>query len=125
MKINPSAIESASGHRVDSHPRAILRRRLAAARRFAVPACILLAASLAEAGQPLFAPAPSPISPVVVSPQMQNSVNVTANSNQAVMNQIIGQLNRRQLQSQIATANFAAQRPTYLPQQTISVKRGK
>ena len=125
MKTNHSAIDTGSNHRANGPLRTFLRRRLTATMRFAAPACLLMAASFANAGQPLFTPASPAVSPVAISPQMQSGPSASASSNQALMNQLIGQLNQRQMESRITAAAFGAQRPIYLPQQTIRVRQGK
>lgn len=120
MSTNRSAVESASDLRVHFFSRTLLLRKLAASVRLAVPACILMAASLASAGQPF-----APTSQITAYSQAQNAVSTTTASNQAMMNRLINQINQRQFQSQITAAQLNAQRPIFVPQQTFTIKQGK
>jgi len=124
MKINRSANESAADHRVNSLSRTLLLRKLAAAVRLSVPACILMAASLASAGQPFAPTSSAAASQITAYSQAQNAVSTTTASNQAMMNRLINQINQRQFQSQINAAQLNAQRPIYVPQQ-ITVRPAK
>lgn len=124
MQTNRAATESPSDHRVNCSPRTFLRRQLAAATRFATPACLLMAASLLNAGQPFNPTSSAAASQITAYSQAQNAVSTTTASNQAMMNRLINQINQRQFQSQINAALLNAQRPIYVPQQ-ITVRPGK
>jgi len=124
MKINRSANESAADHRVNSLSRTLLLRKLAAAVKLSVPACILMAAGLASAGQPFAPTSSAAASQITAYSQAQNAVSTTTASNQAMMNRLINQINQRQFQSQINAAQLNAQRPIYVPQQ-ITVRPAK
>jgi hypothetical protein len=82
-------------------------------------ACLLAAASLARAGQPIFI-----TTPPVISTQAQGPLRSSADLNQAAMSQIINQLNQRQFQLSVAAAQSSARRTVFVPQ-TITVKRAK
>jgi hypothetical protein len=69
--------------------------------------------------QPIFiAPRPAPTA------QSQGPLKSSSDLNQAAMSQIINQLNQRQLQLNIATAQASAQRRVFVPQ-VITVRRAK
>jgi hypothetical protein len=82
-------------------------------------ACLMVAASSARAGQPIFI-----TTPPAISTQAQGPLRSSADLNQAVMSQIISQLNQRQFQLSVAAAQTSAQRTVFVPQK-ITVKRAK
>jgi hypothetical protein len=85
----------------------------------AVLACLMVAASSAKAGQPIFISAPP-----TISTQAQGPLRSSGDLNQAAMSQIISQLNQRQFQLSVAAAQSSAQRTVFVPQK-ITVKRAK
>jgi hypothetical protein len=96
-----------------------VREKLDLVVRLSAIACLLVAASLARAGQPIFISTPP-----VISTQAQGPVRSSADLNQASMSQIINQLNQRQFQLSVAAAQASAQRTVFVPR-TINVKRAK
>jgi hypothetical protein len=82
-------------------------------------ACLLVAASLARAGQPIFISTPS-----AIVTQAQGPLRSSTDLNQAAMSQIINQLNQRQFQLSVAAAQSSVRRTVFVPQ-TIIVKRAK
>jgi hypothetical protein len=91
---------------------------------FAISACLLTAASSAKAG-PLFTTTTPAFSPVGSFQQSQEDSGASTGSNQALMSQMINQLNMNQMQSNVTIAQGAAQRAMFEPQQTISFRHAK
>jgi len=96
-----------------------VREKLHFVVKFALLACLMVAASSAWAEQPIFISAPP-----TISTQAQGPLRGSADLNQATMSQIINQLNQRQFQLSVAAAQTSARRTVFVPQ-TITVKRAK
>ncbi len=113
------AIDSTTSHRNNRIFCRFFRGRATSSAGLAILASLLTFAGFAEAGQPLITV------PTTASLQAQNAQSITANSNQAVMSQIITQLNQRQTQLSITAAQAAARNAAFVPQQTFRISRGK
>jgi len=84
-----------------------------------VAGCFLAAASLAEAGQPVFITAPAPM-----LLQVPVSASGSPDLSQAAMNQVISRLNEQQFQLSVAAAQSSVQRPVIVPQK-VTIQRPK
>jgi hypothetical protein len=124
MEITKSAIDPGTDPRVNSHMRAFLRRRLNFAVGFVFLVSFLTTATSSRAAPPVFITTPPAISPVATSPQAQGPLRASADPNQAVMSQIINQLNQVQFQLSGAAAQTSAQRSVFVPQ-TVNIRHAK
>jgi hypothetical protein len=93
-----------------------------AVKKFAMLACLVIAAAPLMAG-PAFITMPPAITPAAPPMQAQGPLRASSDLNQAAMSQIINQLNQRQFQLSVTQASF--QRPIIFVPQTISVRRAK
>jgi hypothetical protein len=67
---------------------------------------------------------PPAITPPARPAVVPGPVRASTDLNQAAISQIINQLNQRQFQLSVATAQTTVQRPIFVPQ-TITVRRAK